>query len=49
MLALAQFNLREVSCGLPSVLSGLAMLTMFVGPWELPVDEPNGVNWELRA
>jgi Domain of unknown function (DUF1963) len=49
MLALAQFNLRELPCRPPQALADVALLTLFLGPWQLPVDEPNGVNWALRA
>jgi hypothetical protein len=49
MLALAQFNLRELPCRPPPALEDVALLTLFLGPWQLPVDEPNGVNWALRA
>jgi hypothetical protein len=48
MLALAQLNLTEAPA-LPEALAGFAMLTLFIGPRELPVDEPNGRHWELRA
>jgi Domain of unknown function (DUF1963) len=49
MLALAQFNLRELPCRPPPALADVALLTLFLGPWQFPVDEPNGVNWALRA
>jgi Domain of unknown function (DUF1963) len=49
MLAVAQINLVELPCRGPDALSDVALITLFVGPWQLPVDEPNGVNWELRA
>jgi hypothetical protein len=49
MLALAQFNLRELPCRPPQALADIALLTLFLGPWRLPVDAPNGVNWALRA
>jgi hypothetical protein len=49
MLALARFNLRELPCRPPPALEDVALLTLFLGPWQLPVDEPNGVNWALRA
>lgn len=48
MLALAQLNLTEAPY-VPPVLSDIAMLTLFVGPYRLPVDDPNGTHWELRA
>jgi hypothetical protein len=49
MLALAQFNLRELPCRAQPVLADIALLTLFLGPWQFPVDEPNGINWTLRA
>lgn len=49
MLALAQLNLRELPCPPPKALADVALLTVFLGPWQLPVDQPNGVNWALRA
>lgn len=49
MLAVAQLNLRELPCPLPHALADVALLTVFLGPWQLPVDQPNGVNWALRA
>jgi hypothetical protein len=49
MLALAQLNLRELPCPRPQALADVALLTVFLGPWQLPVDQPNGVNWALRA
>jgi hypothetical protein len=49
MLALAQLNLRELPCPPPQVLADVALLTLFLGPWQLPVDQPNGINWALRA
>jgi hypothetical protein len=49
MLALAQFNLRELPCHPPPALTDVALLTLFLGPWRFPVDEPNGLNWALRA
>ena len=49
MLALAQFNLHELP-GHPSpALADIALLTLFIGPWQFPVGEPSGVNWTLRA
>jgi Domain of unknown function (DUF1963) len=48
MLALAQINLSEVPI-VPEPLNGLAFLTIFIGPRELPVDEPNGTGWCLRT
>jgi hypothetical protein len=49
MLALAQCNLRELPCNPPPALADVALLTLFVGPRQFPVEEPNGVNWALRA
>jgi hypothetical protein len=49
MLRVAQLNLQDLWCAVPRVLSDVAMITLFLGPWELPVDQRNGVNWELRA
>jgi hypothetical protein len=49
MLALAQLNLRELPCPPTQALADVALLTLFLGPWQLPVDQPNGVNWALRA
>jgi hypothetical protein len=48
MLAVAQLNLNEAPC-VPEILADLAMLTLFVGPRQLPIAEPNGTNWALRA
>jgi len=48
MLAVAQLNLTEAPV-IPPCLEGLQMLTLFIGPHDLPDDEPNGSNWELRA
>jgi hypothetical protein len=48
MLALAQINLREAPF-VPAPLEELALVTLFVGPRNLPVAEPNGTNWALRA
>jgi hypothetical protein len=49
MLALAQFNLHELPCRPPPALADVSLLTLFLGPWQFPVDAPNGVNWALRA
>lgn len=49
MLAVAQINMTELGCPRPDALGDVAMITLFVGPWDLPVDEPNGVDRELRA
>jgi hypothetical protein len=48
MLAVAQLNLSEAPY-VPPVLSDVALLALFVGPRQLPVNEPNGTNWELRT
>jgi uncharacterized protein YwqG len=48
MHALCQLNLLELPYK-PALLADLAMLTIFIGPTQLPVDEPNGTNWCLRA
>lgn len=48
MHALCQLNLTELPfC--PARLADLEMITVFVGPAELPVDEANGSSWCLRA
>lgn len=31
-----------------SATNGAPMLTLFLGPWQFPVDKPNGVNRALR-
>jgi hypothetical protein len=49
MLALTQFNLHELPCRPPPALADVSLLTLFLGPWQFPVDAPNGVNWALRA
>lgn len=48
MLALLQVIVPELPF-VPEQLRDVAALTLFVGPFALPVDEPNGVNWCLRA
>jgi hypothetical protein len=48
MLAVAQLNLSEAPY-VPPVLTDVALLALFVGPRQLPVREPNGTNWQLRA
>lgn len=48
MHALCQINLAELPFR-PPQLDDLAMITVFIGPSELPIDEPNGRNWCLRA
>lgn len=47
MLALAQIVVAELPV-VPEPLAGIALLTLFVGPRELPIDEPNGTGWCLR-
>jgi hypothetical protein len=49
MIPLCQLNLTEVPY-LPALLSDVALITIFISSFEfLPVDEPNGKGWELRA
>lgn len=48
MHALCQINLTELPFR-PAHLDDLAMIAVFIGPTQLPVDEPNGQNWCLRA
>jgi hypothetical protein len=48
MLALAQINLSEVD-PVPDSLKGLALITLFIGPRQLPIAEPNGQKWCLRS
>jgi hypothetical protein len=48
MLALAQVNVDELPIR-PPALAGVALVTLFVGPRKLPIDEPNGSNWCLRT
>ena len=48
MHALCQINLSEVLFRPPG-LEDVAMLTVFVGPEELPTNDANGENWCLRA
>ncbi len=48
MLALCQINLSHLPFR-PPYLAELAMITVFIGPKELPVDQANGDNWCLRA
>jgi Domain of unknown function (DUF1963) len=48
MLALLQVIVRELPA-VPEQLRDVAALTLFVGPFALPVNEPNGVNWCLRT
>jgi hypothetical protein len=48
MHALCQINLTEMPFRPPNC-HDLAMITVFIGPSVLPVDQPNGNNWCLRA
>lgn len=48
MHALCQINLAELPFR-PPRLADLQMITVFVGPDDLPSDGPNGDNWCLRA
>src|SRR4051794_30969325 len=48
MLALAQIDVDELPTR-PQALEGTALLTLFIGPRELPIDEPNGSKWCLRT
>jgi hypothetical protein len=48
MHALCQLNLADLPFR-PPRLADLAMITVFVGPNDLPLDTPNGNNWCLRA
>lgn len=48
MLALAQINLTALPFRPPG-LEDLELITVFIGPDELPSDAPNGEGWLLRA
>jgi hypothetical protein len=48
MHALGQINLADLPFR-PPRLADIEMITLFIGPGQLPVDEPNGQNWCLRA
>lgn len=48
MLPLAQINLSELPYQ-PEGLEDIRFITVFIGPDQLPVDEPNGKRWQLRA
>ena len=48
MHALAQVNLTEFPFK-PNGLEDFEFITIFIGPKELPMDAPNGDNWELRT
>ncbi|MCA1790726.1 MAG: DUF1963 domain-containing protein [Thioalkalivibrio sp.] len=48
MHALCQINLTEMPFR-PAGLEDVELVTVFIGPSELPLDTPNGVGWCLRA
>ena len=48
MHALLQLNVGELPV-VPDALAGVALLTLFLGPAELPIDAPNGEHWCLRT
>ncbi len=48
MHALAQINLTDFPFK-PKGLEKIEFITVFIGPRELPVDTPNGNNWEIRT
>ena len=48
MLALLQLNVAELPVT-PTALDGVALLTLFIGPRELPNRSPNGEQWCLRT
>ncbi|MCP5021089.1 MAG: DUF1963 domain-containing protein [bacterium] len=48
MVPLCQVNLTNLPIPIPR-LEDIALLTVFVGPEELPGDEPNGTNWAIRT
>jgi hypothetical protein len=48
MLALLQVNVGDLPA-VPPALDGIALATLFVGPRELPVHEPNGTKWAFRT
>src|SRR5437868_2274212 len=48
MHALCQINLAELPFKPPHLVD-LEMIAIFIGPTKLPVDQPNGENWCLRA
>jgi uncharacterized protein YwqG len=48
MHALCQINLADLPFR-PPRLADIEMITLFVGPEDLPSDSPNGENWCLRA
>jgi len=48
MHPLCQINLTEFPFR-PSRLEDVEVITVFIGPENLPIDQPNGVNWCLRT
>ncbi len=48
MHALCQVNLTEMPFR-PPRLDNIELLTVFIGPDQLPIDAPNGSNWCLRS
>jgi hypothetical protein len=48
MLALLQLVVPELPV-VPDALRDSSLVTLFVGPFELPVDEANGSRWCLRS
>jgi uncharacterized protein YwqG len=48
MAALCQMNIAELPY-VPERLKGIALVTVFIDPEELPSDSSNGEGWELRA
>lgn len=48
MHALCQINVRNLPLR-PKRLADIDLITVFVGPDDLPIDVPNGENWCLRA
>ena len=48
MHALCQINLTQLTFR-PPHLSDVDFIAVFVGPNQLPVDDPNGTNWCLRT
>ena len=48
MHALAQIDVAELPFA-PEAFDGVALVTLFVGPDELPIDTENSVGWCLRT
>jgi uncharacterized protein YwqG len=48
MHALCQVNVRNLPLR-PKRLADIDLITVFIGPDDLPIDVPNGENWCLRA